>query len=189
VLPFRFVAAARAAPMYERELDASMLQAIERLPVLPGLTVVLVDVSGSMGLALSQKSDMTRMDAACALASIVNCEALRVVSFSDNVIEVPPRRGMAGVDALRNSQAHKDTRLALAVRAINENVKYDRLIVITDEQATDGEVGAPLVGSRGYMINVAPYKHAVGYGPWVRIDGFSEGVLRYIHEIEKADVG
>lgn len=189
VLPFRFVAAARAAPMYERELDCSMLQAIDRLPVLPGRTMVLVDVSGSMGSALSQKSDMTRMDAACALASVLNCEALRVASFSNDVIEVPPRRGMAGVDAIRNSQGHGGTRLALAVRAINEHVPHDRLIVITDEQATDGAVEAPKAGVRGYMINVAPYKHAVGYGNWIRIDGFSEGVIRYIHELEKADVG
>ena len=35
-----------------------------------------------------------------------------------------------------------------------------------------------------YMINVASYKNGVGYGAWVRIDGFSENVLRYIAEHE-----
>jgi hypothetical protein len=38
------------------------------------------------------------------------------------------------------------------------------------------------------MINVASAKHGVGYGkPWVHIDGFSEGVLKFINEIERGE--
>ena len=65
--------------------------------------------------------------------------------------------------------------------AINANVKYDRLIVITDEQSAD-RVPDPL--GRGYVINVASAKNGVGYGKWVHVDGFSEAVIRYISEIE-----
>src|SRR5262245_25197908 len=72
VLPFRFVAAARAAPLFDRELDRALQAAIADQRKLPGRTLVLVDVSGSMGARLSQRSDLTRMDAAAALASVVN---------------------------------------------------------------------------------------------------------------------
>lgn len=53
VLPFRYVAAARAAPQFEPVLDAVLVKAIGELPVLRGRTVVLVDVSGSMDVKLS----------------------------------------------------------------------------------------------------------------------------------------
>lgn len=184
VLPFRYVAAARYAPQYEPALDEALCAAVEALPVLPGKTAVLVDVSGSMNDRLSGKSDMTRMDAAAALASIIHGD-VRVFTFSHQVVECPPRRGMAGVDTIKRSQNHGGTYLGAAVQAINQQVQHDRLIVITDEQSHD-PVGSPIAKS-AYMINVAAYKNGVGYGPWVRIDGFSENVLRFIHEHEADD--
>jgi len=74
------------------------------------------------------------------------------------------------------------------VAAINAQVQHDRLIVITDEQATTGGIPAPKV-SKAYMINIASNKNGVGYGPWTHIDGFSENVLRWIveHEAERAE--
>jgi hypothetical protein len=37
------------------------------------------------------------------------------------------------------------------------------------------------------MINVASAKNGVGYGSdWNHIDGFSEGVLRWIYETERS---
>lgn len=181
VLPFRYIAAARAAPQFEPALDEALCAAIEHLPVLPGKTAVLVDVSGSMDDQLSSKSDLRRIDAAAALASIIHGD-VRVFTFSEQVVEVPPRRGMAGVDAVIRSQPHRGTWLGRAVAAINKKVPYDRLIVITDEQSHD-PVGGPK--GKGYMINVASYRNGVGYGDWTRIDGFSENVLRFIHEHER----
>src|SRR5262245_14234169 len=46
VLPFRYVAAARAAPQFEWPLDQSLQAAIADLQPLPGRTIVLIDVSG-----------------------------------------------------------------------------------------------------------------------------------------------
>lgn len=186
VLPFRYVAAARACPRLEPVIDQALSEAIAGLPALPGKTVVLVDVSGSMHAQLSAKSDMARIDAACALASLVNGD-VRMFSFSERIVEVPPRRGMAGVDALLGSQPHHNTELAGAVRFVNERVPHDRLIVITDEQATDGRVPDP-VAAKAYMINVASYKNGVGYGKWTHLDGFSESILRWITESESSRV-
>ena len=180
VLPFRYVAAARAVPMLESTLDIAMLASISELPSFDGKTIVLVDVSGSMGSLLSSKSDMTAMDAAGAIASMINGDC-RVFTFSDGIREIPHRRGLAGVDAVRNSQEHGGTRLGQAVDHVNK-IPHDRLIVITDEQSFD-VVPDPVV-ERAYMINVRPYKNGVGYGDWTHIDGFSEQVLRFIHEAE-----
>lgn len=182
-LPFRFIAAARAAPRFEVQLDAAMAVAVEDLPKLPGRTVLLVDVSGSMNAPLSAKSDLRRVDAACGLAIMARelCEDCRVFAFSDNIGEVPARRGMALAEAIDKSMPHNGTQLGAAVKWINAKAPYDRLIVITDEQSADA-VGAP--NGKGYMINVASHKNGVGYGPWVKIEGFSEAVFAFIQETE-----
>lgn len=183
VLPFRYVAAARAAPQFEPALDEALSVAVEAMPVLPGRTIVLVDVSGSMDCQLSRRSDLTRLDAAAALASIVHGQ-VRVFTFSETVVEVPPRRGMAGVDAIARSQPHSGTYLGAAVAHVNR-LPHDRLIVITDEQSHD-PVGAA-AARHAYMINVASARNGVGYGPWTRIDGFSENVLRFVQAHEGDD--
>jgi 60 kDa SS-A/Ro ribonucleoprotein len=186
VFPFRYTAAARAAPRWEPALDQALGEAIAAMPVLPGKTIVLVDVSGSMDAKLSTKSDLTRMDAAATLASIIPGD-LRVFTFSSALVEVPPRRGMAGVDSILKSQPHSGTALAAAITDINRLFEHDRLIVISDEQAAGGPFGrvpdpkAP----RAYMINVAAFQHGVGYGRWTHIDGFSEAVLTFIAELER----
>lgn len=187
VLPFRYVAAARACPQLEPTIDAALSEAIAGLPILPGRTVVLVDVSGSMDAQLSVKSDLKRIDAAAALASLINGD-VRMLTFSDRLVEVPPRRGMAGVDAILKSQPHSSTHLAEAVHDVNTKIPHDRLIVITDEQATTGRVPEPRA-SKAYMINVASAKNGIGYGKWTHIDGFSESVLRWIHAHESEATG
>lgn len=194
VLPFRYVAAARAAPVYQGEINAALLTAIADQPRFPGLTFVLVDVSGSMKEKLSAKSDLTRMDAAAALAGIINCEQMRVFSFSNRICEGPPHlRGMAMVEGICNSQEHGGTYLGQAIARLND-FPHDRLIVLTDEQAHGANMllsgwGTPHhlpdpIAKRAYMINVASAKRGVGYGKWTHIDGFSESVLRFIHEFE-----
>lgn len=183
VLPFRYVAAARAAPTFEPELDQALLASLADLPQFEGTTMILVDISGSMNMPLSARSDLRRMEAAATLASVFPGSTL-VYSFSDRVVQVPARKGMAGVDAIIRSQAHSCTDLAGAVKMANRRPNIDRLVVITDEQATTGRVPNPKV-KKAYMINVASARNGVGYGAWTHIDGFSESVLRWMAEFEK----
>lgn len=184
VLPFRFIAALRAAPGFAQALDDAMQLAMQELDRLPGRTAVLVDVSGSMAARLSEKSDLTRMDAGAALAALVRgvAEDCRVFTFSHNVVEVPAYQGMALCQAIPRSQPNGGTYLGQAIQTLNARVPYDRLIVFTDEQSHDA-VGAPK--GRGYMVNVATHQHGVGYGNWVRINGFSEAVVQYIRALEQ----
>ena len=141
--------------------------------------------SGEAGIALEGRELVRkfeqRVDAAAALASIVKCENLQVFAFDDNVREVPPRRGMAGVDAITR-MVRGGTNLGYAVGFAN-NIPHDRLIVITDEQSHD-RVPAPRA-KHAYLINVASYQNGVGYrNGWTHIDGFSESILRYVHAHE-----
>lgn len=182
ILPFRFIAAARYAPRFEPELEAAMFSSCAILPKLVGKTILLVDHSGSMNANLSQKSDMTRFDAACGLAMVARevCEHVQVFSFSYDTIEVPPRRGFALRDAIEASNQWAGTYLDLAMKHIN-TLSYDRLIVITDEQS-HGAVPDPI--RRGYMINVASARNGVGYYSWTHLDGFSENIVRFIAHLE-----
>ena len=183
VLPFRFLAAARYAPQWEEALEQAMLKCVAQQERLPGRTVVLVDVSGSMTAPLSRRSEMQRTDAAYGLAVLLReiGEKAAVYSFSDDLVEVPARRGFALRDAIDASQRHNSTQLGKAVGQLNKKEPYDRLIVITDEQAHDT---VPPPQSKGYVINVASYKNGVGYGKWTHIDGWSESVVEYVRTLE-----
>ena len=183
VLPFRFLAAARYAPQWEETLEQAMLKSVATQEKLPGKTIVLVDISGSMTAPLSRRSEMQRTDAAYGLAVLLReiGEKVGVFSFSDHLAEVPARRGFALRDAIDASQQHGATYLGKAVEELNKKERYDRLIVITDEQAHDS---VPAPKGKGYVINVASYKNGVGYGKWTHIDGWSEAVIEYIRTLE-----
>ena len=184
VLPFRFISAARFVPQWEDLIEQGMLKCVADFAKMPGRTVLLVDVSGSMDAALSTKSDMLRLDVAYGLAILVRelCDDATIFSFSDKVIEIPNRRGFALRDAIAKSQMHSGTYLGKAISHIDQHIKYDRLIVITDEQSHD-RVPAPT--GKGYVINIASNKNGIGYGPWTHIDGFSENVVTYILQAEQ----
>ena len=184
-LPFRFVAAARAVPSWEPVIDEAMQLAMGGAEKLPGSTIVLVDVSGSMDSQLSAKSDLRRLDAAAALAVLIRgiCSDARVFTFSNALVEVPARQGMALIDAIIESQPHGGTYLGGAVEKLRQTAKADRLIVVTDEQTAD-QVGKPV--GRGYVINVATNQNGVGYGDWVKINGWSESAVEYIAELERS---
>ena len=183
VLPFRFLAAARCVPRWEEALEQAMLKCVAETEKLPGKTIVLVDVSGSMTAPLSRRSEMQRTDAAYGLAVLLReiAEKVAVYSFSDTLVEVPARRGFALRDAIDASQQHSGTQLGKAIGKLSGE-KYDRLIVITDEQSHD-RVPAPR--GKGYVINVASCKNGVGYGKWTHIDGWSEAVIDYIRALEQ----
>jgi 60 kDa SS-A/Ro ribonucleoprotein len=163
-----------------------MFRSLEDTERLAGHTVILV-VSGSMVAPLSRRagisSEMLRTDAAYGLAILLReiAEKVSIYTFSNIAKLVPPRRGLALRDAMESSQPHQGTFLGAALDAIRE--RYDRIIVITDEQSHD-RVAASC--GKGYMINVASARNGVGYGSWVHIDGFSEAVISYIRELERS---
>ena len=185
VLPFRFIAAARMMPQFEDMLEDMMLRSLESHEKLPGKTVLLIDVSGSMfGTKVSAKSDLDRFDAAAALAVLAReiCEEVEIYSFSHGAVRVAPRRGFALVEAIRNSQSHRGTYLGRSMAEINKGTSYDRVIVFTDGQSSD-RVPAPK--GKGYVINVASYQNGINSGAYTTITGMSEAVIDFIQMSEK----
>ena len=182
VLPYQFLASARANPALEDVLEPMMLKCLAGSPKILGSTKVLLDVSGSMDALLSSKGGTKRVDAACGIAILLReqCENVEFYTFSDKVVQVAPRQGFALRDAILSSQHHNGTYLGQAVGAMTH---CDRLIVLTDEQSSD-PVGKP-DADKAYMINVASEKNGVGYGKWHHIDGWSEKVLDYIYAFEQ----
>ncbi len=184
VLPFRFISAAKYAPRLEDALELAMFKCLAEVQKLGGKTALLIDHSFSMTQRVSSRSEITRFDAAAALSMILRevCELVRVFTFSDNVIEVPPRRGFAMVQAVREVINPVSTLLGSAVREVYKAFpECQRIIVITDEQSADRP---PHPQGRGYIINVSTDKNGIGYGPWVTINGWSESIIEYIRTSE-----
>ena len=208
VLPFRYIAAARAAPMFEPALDQAFLASLEEMPHLDGKTVIVVDVSGSMYQKMSRKSDLTRADAGCALAAIARglFYDVRIFATAGNdstrihqTKEVPARHGMALVDAI-HGMCRPLGGGGIFLKQVMDHLRkevgeVDRLIVVTDEQDCgighgDSPLAAVPIAPKAYMVNVASAKNGIGYGEnWTHLDGFSENVFRFIYEVERDGQG
>lgn len=183
VLPFRFISAAKHAPMLEPELEALMFKSVAGQPKLGGRTVLVVDGSGSMfGTSVSARSEIDRFEAASALAILLRevCSSVTVLVFSNTATLVPARRGFALRDALAKSAERSGTHTEIAKR-VADGLGYDRIIIVTDEQSHES-ISAP--NGRGYVVNVAQYKNGIGYGKWTHIDGWSEAIVSYIQAAE-----
>lgn len=183
VLPFRFISAARYAPDLESDLEQAMFKALEKSPKLTGKTAILVDNSGSMyGTKVSEKSELDRSDAACALAVLLRevCEDVDIIAFESKPTVVPPRRGFALVEAIKKTgSGGTNTETA---KKLADSRGYDRIIIVTDEQSHQ-TLSNPK-SERAYVINVATYQNGIGYGKWNHLDGWSESVVNWIQSYE-----
>jgi len=187
ILPFRFIAAAKHVPQLEPEIENVFLNRLKDYPKLRGNTAILIDVSGSMTWKISDRSDMDRIDAGCGLAIIIRelTENIKSYAFHTKLFSLPPRRGFALRDAIKNVGTG-GTYLGAAITEVeNKNPELDRLIIFTDEQSQD-TVPQPRT-QRSYMINVSSYEPQVSYGKWISISGFSERIIDFICMVEDLD--
>lgn len=141
-------------------------------------TIILVDVSASM--------DGDRLKYASALAMIgrekyYNCS---VYTFSTQEVKIKNIHGFGLFEAIDNSQNHSITCLNNSLKNINKKEDYKRIIIITDEQATELDIPQAIT-DKSYIINVASYQKGVGYTKgYKHINGFSDKVFDYIDNIE-----
>lgn len=185
-LPFRFISAYKHAPQYAQALSDAMEMAVEG--TLFGETVIVLDVSGSMNEAISGKGTLLRYEAAAALAVLVRglSKSCRVFTYDSSCREVANLKGLGLLDAIKKRVGGgTDTKAALqAVQRLCPD--RDRVILLTDEQSSDGMHRA--WAKHSYIINVAPYKPGLETGgQWVRINGWSERIIDWIrlHESEE----
>ena len=205
VLPFRFITAANHNPKLEPELETAMLKCLGVQEKILGKTVLVIDVSGSMGGMISGKSELQRFDAAAAIAMLLRevCEEVAIYCTAGNDYSrihqtalIPARSGFALRDLVKNgynSLGGGGIFLVQSMQYVYEREgNVDRLIVLTDEQDCDIDpakkpASARTFGKQNYLINVACEKNGIGYGKWTHVDGWSEAVIDFIRESEKLE--
>jgi 60 kDa SS-A/Ro ribonucleoprotein len=197
LLPIDFLKAAKYAPDYTREIESAMLSDMAAWKKLSGKTVLVVDVSSSMGGRLSDKSDFTRMEVACAMTMLISeiCDSISVyatagcdLNRTHQTQKVTPHRGFALSNEIL-SMAQKlggggiFTKQCLDYIKTKEQEVPDRIIVFSDSQDCDLHTTKPEpFGKRNYIIDVATHTHGVNYkGVWTaEIAGWSEHFVNFV---------
>ncbi|MEV6767283.1 TROVE domain-containing protein [Nocardia sp. NPDC051030] len=192
-LPMRFLSAYRAAPSlrWGHALEQALTHSLASVPVLSGRTLVLVDTSGSMDSGFSRDGTLHRWDAATlfGLALAARCEQADVVSFSQAghwngrdyaaSLVFPPRKNEPVLRAVERWKSDgffigAGTDTASAVR--KHFAGHDRVVILTDEQATGGDVGKAVPAAVPlYTWNLAGYQH--GHAPTGRRNRHAFGGL------------
>lgn len=189
IMPYNFYTANKYSEgTYSKQLEAAMLKAArETFDKLEGYTLFMVDVSGSMNSKLAGKSEVSRGEAAASLAAIMDvvCEFDKVYTFD---MDPHPTRskGFALADACSRCGGGTDVQGCTNSAVASNTRPFDRVIIITDEQSSGGRFSnAVLRIPHKYIVNVAPYQFGIAYGDFVHINGFSDGIFKYIAEYEK----
>ena len=203
LLPMNFLQAARMNPEFERDIEDVMITSWSNLPKVPGRTLFILDASGSMNARISNKSELTRFDAAKAMAMLAanQCEDFELVVTAGNdharehkseVIKYPSK----GFNLLRQIDVAKSkvgyggifTRQCLEWSREQFTGEFDRIIVFSDSQDCDypeKRVPKPF-GKHNYICDISSELHGVNYkGVWdAEISGFSENFLTFIAAYE-----
>ncbi len=168
-LPFRFLSAykelkdiggSRVFDALENAIEAS----IENMPRLNGTTVIAVDTSGSMGYPVSQNSKVTCGEIGMLLGLIANkiCENSYFYTFDTSIKKyaISHRNGI-----LERASEHCTggaTRMQLPFeKMIADNVKADRIIVLSDNQCNGGWSTKPV------QVYADEYRRKTGNDIWV----------------------
>jgi hypothetical protein len=144
MLPLRFLSAYRNAPLeYAGDLEVAANFVLANVPALPGRTLVLVDRSGSMYGPLSRKGTLTRIDAANVFgaALALRADAADLVAFGTNSKVVPFRKTDSLLRLADDQSPMGGTNTHDAVA--HHYRSHDRIVLLTDEQATGWGWGAP----------------------------------------------
>jgi hypothetical protein len=204
ILPFQFITAAKQNPDLEEAISSALIQSSSAGPTIPGRTLIVVDVSGSMGGMMSGKGSANRLDAAAALAiglrEAAQSATLYATAGNDGTRvhktkKYAARRGFALGGSLADGFASLGgggifLRQCMDYIDGQETEKFDRVVVITDEQDCDTNPAlsmttAKKLGTHNYIVNVGGYEVGLGEGAgWTKIHGFSERVPDWIIENE-----
>jgi hypothetical protein len=201
-LPMRFLSAYRAAPSlrWAYPLEQALGHCLANVPALPGRTLVLIDTSGSMHCGFSRDGTLMRWDAAAlfGLALARRCAYADVVSFSGGTMVFPYRAGESVLAALHRWQTGGffiggGTETAGALR--RHFAGHDRVVVLTDEQATSGGGAVDTAIPQDVPMitfNLAGYRY--GHAPSgtttrVTIGGLTDQAFRMIPAVENGLAG
>ena len=207
-LPFRYLSAfkelenigsSRVFDTLENAIETS----IANMPKLEGTTVIAVDVSGSMNRTISEKSKVKCYEIALLLGLIANkiCDNSIFYTFDTSVYKYPvsSRNGLlyTTLSTCANGGA---TYMELPFKAmIKENIKADRVIVLSDNECNSGWSKPVQSVADEYRRNTGNdiWVHAIdlqGYGTQQFcgaktnvIAGWSEKVFEFIKLAEQGE--
>ena len=198
-LPFRFLSALKALQEMGcsncdvsdlNELSAAIElasnEACANIPVLPGITAIFADNSGSMSCPVSQKSKISCKDAANVLCGIVAkvCERPYVFAFGTDVGQVKFTKndtvlGIAEKTANTNIGGYNTNGHRCVKWLIDNNLKPDRVIFLSDMQMwNDGGYGYQ---GESLCNSWAQYKKQGGKGTWmhsIHLNGSGDNVVQ-----------
>lgn len=198
LLPLNYLASARINPEFERDIEDAMIEGYKNLPKLPGKTLFIVDISGSMGNLTSGGSQFSRLDQACAMAMLAanQCEDYELVATAgDDGRRIGahehikyPKRGFDLAKQIKKTGSRIGgggifTRQCLEWCERNIGKDFDRVIVFSDSQDCDNVNKTPKpFGKYNYICDVSNNKKGINYkGVWTaEISGWSEHFLTYI---------
>jgi 60 kDa SS-A/Ro ribonucleoprotein len=215
ILPFRYLPAyvelrklssygnTDFSNIYE-SLEKAVQISIDNIPKLPGMSVIAIDTSGSMGSAISEKSSVSSGNIAIMLGMMTRriCENSKTVTFDTR----QTWQNLPDKDILRNAfDARLPGGATYGYLVLNDmitgNIKSDRLIVLTDMvlyedgwNRDNSFAGSWIKYNRMYPNSKLYNIDLRGYGlstvpeslPSARnIAGWSDNVLRMIIELEK----
>jgi len=157
-LPLRFYAAyantktLHWAPPLERALELSLAN----VPALPGRTLVLVDVSGSMASPMSNRSRAQRWELAALFGSALAARSAKtdVVAFQSYSRRVDVAKGGSVLRAIEQFKPLVGGGTE-TFAALEEHYKaHDRVVILTDEQAFPqraSPIGSPAAPKRRFF--------------------------------------
>ena len=204
LMPLDFLKAVRMNPEFNRQIEDAMINSYANLPKLKGKTLFIVDVSGSMGARMSEKSDFTRYDAACAMAMLAanQCEDYEIVCTAGNDYahtgaheHIPyPQKGFGIFEQIRETNKNIGIGGIFTRQCLEwcndkfKGQKFDRIIVFSDSQDCDSytrRTPKPF-GTYNYICDVSAHTKGVNYkGIWdAEISGFSEHFITFIAAME-----
>lgn len=141
--PLAFLAAFRGASMrFSWPLEQAVTASLANIDSLPGRTLVMVDRSGSMFASLSERSSLSREDAACIFGAAIalRAENATYVEFATSSKEIALSTFKGSV--LKATEQHGISGGTNTTTAIREHYRgHSRVIVITDDQTYDGNPG------------------------------------------------
>jgi hypothetical protein len=204
LLPMNYFSACKHNPQWQLEIEKLMFRSYEKIEKLPGHTVMVVDVSGSMRGNVSAKSEVSRYEAGSVMAMIAleMCQHVSVyVTAGDDgdqkheTRKIDSCRGFSLIERILKSVYVMGgggifTRQCLEyINTKEKNV--ERIIIFSDSQDCDQKNKIPKpFGKYNYIVDISSEKHGINYkGVWTsEISGFSENFLNFIAASENIEL-
>ena len=194
--PFRFLSAFKAAHgslRWGKALEEAVNASLANIPELPGRTLVLVDCSGSMWAPMSARSELQRWEAAALFGSALalrNGDRVTLVRFGSGSEELRVPKGHALLSMVNTNHFPGMGGTYTAQATQRHYSGHDRVVIITDEQAHDGNPGGVVPANIPvYTWNLAGYKfgHTPGLPNRYTFGGLTDQAFQMIPLLERGE--